>query len=209
MRLPALLLILCLLQCAADVRQVPLRRPFPAPQPGGRVLYIGIFDIISSEREEMVAPMKESFRSFLQSERYFADVRDMMTDTGAAGPDDVVIDIRIGMQLDEGYNWWYTWPGVYPFPAYWPFQGRQARYRTEMDVQVNGLSEQPIRFLCSRSNSDSVVFYGFFRVGWIESIISQTNLEIFDECSRRIVQTVRLYDTQPEKGLPEKKPSGR
>jgi|GEM_PF-2744382 len=204
MRLPVFLFALCLLHCAADVRQVPLRRPFPAPQPGGRVLYIGIFDIISSEREEMVAPMKESFRSFLQSERYFADVRDMMNDAGVAARDDVVIDIRIGMQLDESYNWWYTWPGVYPFPAYWPFQGRQARYRTEMDVQVNGLSEQPIRFMCSRSNADSVVFYGFFRVGWIESIISQTNLEIFDECSRRIVQTVRLYDTKSEKASPEK-----
>ncbi|EHQ08528.1 LBF_2127 family putative lipoprotein [Leptonema illini] len=204
MRLPALLLILCLLHCSADVRQVPLRRPFPAPQPGGKVLYIGIFDIISSEREEMVAPMKESFRSFLQSERYFADVRDMMNDAGAVGKEDVIIDIRIGMQLDESYNWWYTWPGVYPFSAYWPFQGRQARYRTEMDVQVNGLSEQPIRFMCSRSNTDSVVFYGFFRVAWIESIIAQTNLEIFDECSRRIVQTVRLYDTKSEKPSPEK-----
>lgn len=84
--------------------------------------------------------MKESFRFFLQSELYFADVRDLMNDAGAVGKEDPVIDIRIGMQLDESYNRWHTWPGVYPFFAYWPFQGRQARYRTEMDVQVNGLS---------------------------------------------------------------------
>ncbi|MBE7412072.1 MAG: hypothetical protein L6Q54_05550 [Leptospiraceae bacterium] len=186
MKLVYIFLLICLNQCTIDIKQVPAIRASNSPiSKIDKVLFFGKFDIYTADRELFIKAWKYSFESIVKSHRIFKNVESLPEDFANLPTDYFIIDIDIRPKLESEYNWWWTWPAIYPFTAYWPFQKRTGKYSLEIEYKIfNQDGEEELTGKIIRNSEHTVDLYGFFRTWGIEKMIETVNLEAMEECAK-------------------------
>jgi len=176
--------------CLIDLRQVPPPRYGESPvSSDARNLYLGSFDVFTSDRQYLADAWRASLLSIIKSRRVFNTVQVLPKNREDLPSEYLILDLEVRPHLDDSYNWWVTWPAVYPMVAYWPVQIRKGTYQIELKFRVLDQSGQQV--LADRIKQESeqtVYFYGFFRTSPIEKMIETTNLEAMEACAKKIEQ---------------------
>ena len=196
-RAPILTLIVALtIGCAVDVRQVPAPRIGESPvSVDQRPLYLGTFDAYTSERGYLAEAWRASLMSVIRSHRVFQKVVPLPKESEAMPAEYLILDMEVRPKLNDSYNWWATWPAVYPMIAYWPIQIRTGQYAVELKYRIIDQDRQEVvSDLLKQEAETTVYFYGFFRPGAIEKMIEAANLEAMEACAKKIKQT---FDPAP------------
>ena len=87
------------------------------------------------------------------------------------------------------YNWWVTWPAVYPAPLYWPFQRKTGTVSVSLECDFYDNQGRFItRMTADHEEVYRVAFYGFFRTGSAEDKLRRSYEIVLD----RIAEEIRL-----------------
>ena len=188
MRRSVLIMPLAMLSCMIDMRQVPGPRSDAAPiWADDRVLYVGSFDLYASDRAYVADAWRASLMSVIRSHRIFENVQPLPAEKNMLAPGYLILDAELRPTLDDSYNWWVTWPAIYPLTVYWPVQIRTGKYKIEVTYRiVDQEGRQILSGIVKQESEATVYFYGFFRTGSIERMIETTNLEAMESCAKKI-----------------------
>lgn len=181
-------ILLALLSCTIDVRQVPAPRNSEAPAPlSERALYLGNIDVFSAERDHLADAWRATFASVIRSHRVFRTVQLLPKTKDDLVEPYLTLDMEVRPKLEDGYNWWVTWPAVYPMTAYWPVQIRTAKYTVELMYRVVDENGQEIlKETVTHESEKRIYFYGFFRASSFEGMIETANLEAMEACAKKL-----------------------
>ncbi|MCB1166437.1 MAG: hypothetical protein KDK33_09795 [Leptospiraceae bacterium] len=121
----------------------------------------------------------------------------------------LVLDATIRPHLNDGYNWWWTWPAVYPFTGFWPVQRRIADYTITVEYKIMDPHQQVIKNgTVSVQDRSELIIFGFYRTLPLEQMIYRSNLEVVrnwmdalrDDLSRLPACAVHKSDENPSAG---------
>ncbi|GBF43087.1 lipoprotein [Leptospira ellinghausenii] len=182
----ALIIISFLFQCSADLRQVP------PPTKNGNLtrnkvnlpIVIGKFEILSADRGIYTDAWRMAWKGHLQSSGIFSNVYNELDPKEVK--DFYTIDVEMKTIFSDRYNWWYTWPAVYPFIAIWPIQYRLGEYSVEFHYKLylnKDLQKEEI--IIKKGNAEEFL-YGFFKVRNFHRMIEETNLEAVNVCLKNL-----------------------
>lgn len=185
-RVLSLFVILLLLQCATDLRQVP------PPTKNGNLsrtktnlpIVIGRFEILSADRGIYTDAWRMAWKGHLESAAIFPNV---MTELDPSTTKEFyTIDVEMKTYYSDKYNWWYTWPAVYPFIGIWPLQYRIGKYSVEFKYKLylnqTLLKEETIT---KKGNAEQFL-YGFYKLRNFQRMIEETNLEAVNACLKNL-----------------------
>ncbi|PJZ85989.1 LBF_2127 family putative lipoprotein [Leptospira harrisiae] len=175
------------LSCQVDIRQIP-----PIKQDSELLiskypnqLFIGKFDIITYDRILFVNRWKSVFIDHLKSTRLFSKVS-APNDTTKITSDDFILDVTIHPKYSDTYNYWWTWPAIYPLVGYWPIQIRETNYKVQIDYNLyKGTQIYASNTLVEEAEL-TVEIYGFYRTANIEKMIETSNLLVVEKCFKDI-----------------------
>ncbi|EOQ89871.1 hypothetical protein LEP1GSC202_1487 [Leptospira yanagawae serovar Saopaulo str. Sao Paulo = ATCC 700523] len=182
--------ILFLLQCATDLRQVP------PPTINGNTdrikskltLVIGKFEILSADRGVYTDAWRKSFKGHLQSAALFSNVITELEPNSIK--EFYTIDIEMKTNYDDKYNWWISWPALWPFTAIWPIQYRIGEYSVEFQYKLflnqNLVKEETI----VKKGNALEYLYGFYQVRKFQRMVEETNLEAVNTCIKSIEESL-------------------
>ncbi len=128
--------------------------------------------VFSTDDENKTLRMKEAIANLFYNTGLFDDV---VYSAGAAknliqekNKKLLFFDIVIFTTEIGSFNWWITWPAVYPMPAYWPIQKKTGTVSVNIEITASD-AEHTIGTVNSYgSERYSITFYGFFRTSIIE-----------------------------------------
>lgn len=181
------LFLFLVLNCQVDIKQIP-----PSKQDSvssiakyPNQVYIGKFDIITYDRLGFVNGWKPVFIEYLKSARIFSKVS-VPDNSSKITPDDYALDITITPKYSDTYNYWWTWPAIYPMVAYWPVQIRETSYKVQCEYTLYKGAKLIATNTILEEADLTVEIYGFFRTGNVEKMIESTNLQVMDRTLRDI-----------------------
>lgn len=191
LQMRSLILVLCLfvsfLSCQVDIKQIP-----PAKQDSQILIskfpnqvFIGKFDIITPDRLSFVAGWKSVFIDYLKSTRLFSKVSAPNESTKMA-TDDFILDVTILPKYSDSYNYWWTWPAIYPLVGYWPIQIRETNYKVQIEYSLYKGTQVYASNTIAEEAEMTVEIYGFYRTANIEKMIETTNLLVLDKTLKDI-----------------------
>lgn len=188
MKTSLLIFFIIFLKCVVDLKQIPVMREANSPvYKLDKVLFIGKIDIYMADRELITQAWKFSFASIIKSHRIFKNVEPLPNDLSKLPTDYLIIDLDIIPKFENEYNWWWTWPAIYPMTGYWPIQKRTGKYNLEILYKItNHKGEELKKGKISKNSEQNIMFYGFFRIHEIEKMIEIANLEAMEECARTL-----------------------
>lgn len=178
--------ILFLVQCATDLRQVPppTINGNPDRTKTNLNLVIGKFEILSADRGVYTDAWRRALKGHLQSAALFANVLNELEPESTK--EFYTIDIEMKTTYQDKYNWWYSWPAIYPLIAIWPIQYRDGDYSVEFQYKLylnkNLVKEETI----IKKGSANEFLYGFYKVRNFQRMIEETNLEAVNTCIKSI-----------------------
>ncbi|MCW7462599.1 LBF_2127 family putative lipoprotein [Leptospira limi] len=183
----SLLILVFLISCQVDIRQIP-----PSKQDSTlsiakypNQVYIGKFDIITHDRLGFVNSWRTVFIEYLRSARMFQkvsmpDVNSKMTS------EDYAIDVTITPLYSNTYNYWWTWPAIYPLTFYWPVQIRDHNYKVHLEYSLYKGSKLIASNTVTEEAETTIEIYGFFRTANVEKMIETTNLMVMEKALRHL-----------------------
>ncbi|MCT8335920.1 hypothetical protein NUH30_19695, partial [Leptospira sp. 85282-16] len=135
--LKILIILLISCNCSVDIRQVPEPRTLIDSTVfwTQKNLYIGKFEVYTSDSIEYTKAWRHIFKSFLINNRISKNVKDLNGET-LVNNDDYILDIEIYPKLNDEFNYWWTWPAIYPLTGYWPIQIRIYNYETIIKFKI-------------------------------------------------------------------------
>jgi len=103
-------------------------------------------------------------------------------------------DVRFSIFENSSFNWWSTWPAVYPLPGYWPVQSKSGSVKVIVDVNVfKGKSMlKPIHL--EENLPFDITFYGFYRTSPIEKIAEKLYYNSLSSLSMKIRKRKKEYN---------------
>lgn len=175
------------LSCQVEIRQVPAPREYSVSKVSkiSTPIHIGKFEIYSADRKDYLRTWRVSFLSYIKSNRIFSEAYDI-TQGKEIGADDYILDIFINPKFDDTYDYWWTWPAIYPMVGYWPVQIRKAKYDVYINYTISKGNKEITKGSVMESGRDEVTFYGFYRTSSMERMIEVTNLMAMEKCIREI-----------------------
>lgn len=162
-------------------------------QPGLPVLNVQNFYVTSTGS----AVLQESHRQALRQ-----SLAQCLANTGAFSKVDLEgisspgndLTADLFLTLDRKFNWWISWPAIYPMVGYWPIQAYTAKGEARLRVEGE-VAGRPMRFDSRRKVEDEQYLYGFYVHAPAERRISdaydQLFLELRDSVSRAVRSTPR------------------
>jgi hypothetical protein len=175
--------------CIVDIKQIP--SPSDLNNSSLTILnkpiYLGKFEVFTANRLEYTKAWKYTFKANLKNNRVFSDVKEFFNNE-TPDADTYILDVEIIPDYKDRYNYWVTWPAIYPVPLYWPIQMRTANYSVVINYSI--FQSNKIIFQSSIVESDSytINLYGFFRTSDFEKMIETTNVKAIDKCSKEILK---------------------
>ncbi|MCT8333813.1 hypothetical protein NUH30_09025 [Leptospira sp. 85282-16] len=177
---------LLLIHCSVDLRQVP------PPSPNGNMsrpqtnlpLVIGKFEILSADRGVYTDAWRMAFKGHLTSSGIFQTVFTELDPKTTS--DYYTIDVEMKTDFQDKYNWWYTWPALWPLTGIWPIQFREAVYTVDFKYK---LYKNKVLFkeeTISKNGSTSEFLYGLYKVRNFHRMIEETNLEAVRTCIQNL-----------------------
>ncbi|MBM9546363.1 hypothetical protein JWG40_05005 [Leptospira sp. 201903074] len=180
------ILFFFLIHCSVDLRQVP------PPSPNGNLnrsqsnlpLVIGKFEILSADRGVYTDAWRMAFKGHLISSGLFASVVTELESKTSS--DFYTIDVEMKTQYTDKYNWWYTFPAVYPFTGIWPIQYRIAEYNVEFKYKLFKNKVIIKEEIITKTGNTNEFLYGFYKVRNFHRMIEETNLEAVTTCIKNL-----------------------
>lgn len=195
MRIRPIFLFL-IVACSINVNQIPdppvARNPLPSCD---APLYLGRFEVNSTNSDHAYEQMlKKSLSYYLAARRAFPVISELPDNAERLPSEFLILDGDVFIAYDDEYNWWITWPAVYPMIGYWPFQQRKGRITVEATFTVAGKDGQTRqRFTSTKQASQELLIYGFFRTSAMESIIRQNIAEVMRDTARQVAQRAQEH----------------
>ena len=183
-----ILISVSIFSCKVDIRQIPAGREISDVKSNSinGIIYIGKFEVFTSDRIDFLRAWQYSFKSSLRNNRVFSEIK-ILSDSDTLNPDSLILDIEIYPRFDDTYNYWWTWPAIYPFVGYWPIQKRTGNYEITINYIISKNKNILVQSSITESKSTEVEIYGFYRTSEFESMIEYTNLLILDKCAKEIL----------------------
>jgi hypothetical protein len=184
------IICLCLMiaNCQVDIKQLPEPRQFSSINIANSKfpLYIGKLEVFTAESYNLSAAWRYTFKSILKHNRVFYEILDLNEQTKFQ-EGSYLLDLEIYPKYTDDYNYWWTWPNVYPFVGYWPVQIRTGKY--EISIQYTISKDQIILKKGSVSENDNLTLYlyGTYRTSDFEKMIEISNLKVLDKCAKDIL----------------------
>ncbi|PJZ46353.1 LBF_2127 family putative lipoprotein [Leptospira brenneri] len=188
--IPSYLLFFLLIHCSVDLRQVP------PPSPNGNTnrtqtnlpLVIGKFEILSADRGVYTDAWRMAWKGHLTSSGLFPNV---VTELDAKITSDFyTIDVEMKSHYEDKYNWWYTWPALWPFTMVWPIQYRLAEYTVDFKYKLYKNKTLIKEETISKNGNTSEFLYGLFKVRNFQRMIEETNLEAVRTCIQNLSESL-------------------
>ncbi len=181
--------------CSVDVRQVPLANDSKSgPNLCEMPVLIGDVRVISYDARHDSIAWRTYFLSALRDRRIFKDTLNLER-AGTMKGSFMIMDIVFRPTYTNDYNWWWTWPAVYPLVGYWPVQLREGTYTASVEYRLLDRSQ---RILAEDKveirEQESVTMYGFFRTKPVEQMIYQVNQEIVLKWVESVERSIRNQD---------------
>jgi hypothetical protein len=182
--------VICILvsQCKVDIRQIPAGRDLADVKSNSvnGTIYIGKFEVFTADRIEFLRAWQYSFKSSLRNNRVFSEIKNL-SDSETVSSESLILDVEIYPTFNDSYNYWWTWPAIYPLVGYWPVQKRTGNYDITINYQISKNKNILVQSSIIESKSMEIEIYGFYRTSEFESMIENTNLLILDKCSKEIL----------------------
>ncbi|MCW7467299.1 LBF_2127 family putative lipoprotein [Leptospira levettii] len=189
-QITSILIFFLFVSCAIDIKQVPQPREsentiYPYIN---QEVYIGKFEVYTSDSVNYTKAWKYTFKSILKNNRVSNQVLDVSNDRNAKEEvDKYLIDIEVYPNFESNFIMWKTWPAFWPFTGYWPLQVRDHHYEVKLlcKISVNGVPHTNIEII--ENAKKTIEIYGFYRTSEIESMIEVANLKVLDRCAKEII----------------------
>lgn len=173
---------------------MPLKPPPSAIQSkSDYTLILDSLEIRGVPNKNRIRNVEDNFLSYIDHARYFKQVYNM-SDNGKPDTENTISAKAVLKPVaDDRYNWWVTWPAVYPMPFYWPFQPKKGKIAIEMTCELYDRAGEKITTLhASDSDTFSVTYYGFFHNGDAELKMKKSYKKIFQEITDKIVSNEKI-----------------
>ncbi|MCB1180046.1 MAG: hypothetical protein KDK36_20880 [Leptospiraceae bacterium] len=183
-----ILILTLIINCSVDIYQIPVVRKSTNPIfKIDKSLYIGKFDIYLADRKYYTDAWKASFQSVLKSQRIFKNVLNLPVKKEELEEKYYILDLDIYPSFKDNYNWWVTWPAIYPMLGYWPFQLREGVYKVEIVFSIYDENQKLIlKDSILVKDEAEILFYGFYKSTEIEDMIEEVNLKGMEKCAQKI-----------------------
>ena len=173
------LIVLLNVSCSVDTRQVPLD---PEPTGGPTLcqipLLLGDVQLVSYDSRHDVKAWKLHLLSAMKNRRLFSRTGSLEEAKSNKGPY-LILDLVLRPTFKDDYNWWWTWPAVYPSSGYWPVQWRLGNYDVSIEYRILDSNQRLlVEDTVEVQGEESVIIYGFFRTSPFERMIYRSNKEI-------------------------------
>jgi hypothetical protein len=164
------------------------------------VLYLGRFEVKSTGSDHLYEQsLKKSLGYYLAARRAFPVISELPDTPDKLSAEFLILDGEVTISFSDDYNWWVTWPAVYPMTGYWPLQIRRADLTVDSAFTLSGKTGQTYRsFTSKKQASHEVFFYGFFRTSPIEATFQQTMAEVLRDTALQVAETAQCPHKRTE-----------
>jgi len=186
------ILVVTILNCQVDIKQLPQPRNSSTINlaASNLPLYFGKFEIYSAESYNLSSAWKYTIKTILKHNRVFFDIYDLNEET-IFKPDSYILDLAIYPKYNDDYNYWWTWPNVYPFTGTWPVQVRTGKYEISIDYTLSKDGKIIKQNKVTESDSLTIYIFGTYRTSDLEKMIEVTNLKVLDKCAKDIYSNLQ------------------
>jgi len=137
--------------------------------------------------------VKTNFQQYLNQARYFSDVLDYENMEATGKTKSLIVRSVITPKESHQFNWWVTWPAIYPMPFYWPFQPKKGEISVAMDSRVyDHTGDLVAHYEAYDSHPFSVTFYGFFHNGNARAILGACYKSVFEHITTQLTSDKRI-----------------
>ena len=183
--------------CAVKLTSFPESQEVSKVEPSTNLkLYVGSVNVrglptaISDDEREQI---KEVFISHIDKAHFFKSVQNLSMKSKTDKGDYIIVDADFTPRDEGGYNWWATFPAVYPMPAYWPLQIREGKVSVDIACTVYKEKEDyKINLSSNKSEDYKVKFYGFFKTKAIEDKLRKCYEDVMQDIVAQIVSDQRV-----------------
>jgi hypothetical protein len=176
-----------IINCTVDVRQIPEPRTIiESPNPiTDKAIYLGKLEVFTADSKEYTKAWRYTLKSFLINNRISNRVKDL-NNLENLSDSDYIIDIEIYPKHKDEYNYWWTWPAIYPLSGYWPAQIRTHFYQVMIQYKLYKGKNLIFEGEVIEKEEETITMYGFYRTAQIEKMIEKTNMMVLDKCAKEI-----------------------
>ncbi len=142
--------------------------------------------------EAKLAELKKAVATLIYNSSVFEDV--IFTEGAVKGLKSekrkkvLYLDVMIYTTEIGGFNWWITWPGVWPMPGYWPVQRKLGTVSVNIEVTVSD-EKGPLGVITAYGADDyKITFYGFYRTETIERSAGRAFMNAAGQLKTRLAQ---------------------
>ncbi|HBS06088.1 MAG TPA: hypothetical protein DEA96_14065 [Leptospiraceae bacterium] len=181
--------------CSVDLRQIPVTSDSSAgPNLCEMPVLIGDVQVVSFDSRHDSIAWKSYLLSVLKSRRLFKDTMNLERAGTLKGPF-MVLDLVFRPTYTNDYDWWWTWPAVYPLVGYWPVQIREGTYTASIEYRLLDRSQRLLaEDRVELREKESVGIYGFYRTKPVERMVYRTNQELALKWVQSVETSIRNLD---------------
>lgn len=131
--------------------------------------------------------MEKSIVNSIYNSGLFKDVRlSYKSKSTKVSKENVYFDIAVEAKETRKYNWWITWPALYPISGYWPIQSSKGNVDITISTNVYYMGKIIKRFTNRNTVPYEMVLYSFYRTGPVESSAEQAYSNVLYELTKKV-----------------------
>jgi hypothetical protein len=191
--IPFILLVLFIsLNCAtANLLKNPIK--YEGTQRPNKSKHIAVITLFQYESgndhdvsQEAVSSLRHSLKAALENTAVFKEVH-LEKNKVKYPRGTIFFDIKMNAKEVGKFNWWITWPAVYPMCAYWPLQMKSGQVVVDLNAKVFDVNGKVTSIHVSHSIKYDITFYGFFRTSPIKKAAEITYLKLLEKFRARVI----------------------
>lgn len=155
----------------------------------GSVNIMGLSNTISEVDKKKI---KELFISHMTHTHFFRSVQDISMKT-ETNDDYIIIEAEVTPREEGNFNWWITWPAVYPMPLYWPLQMKKCTVSVMVKSTIYTKNGTPlITVMSNKKDEYRINFYGFFRACPAEDRLRKSYEGALQDIAAQIIKDEKI-----------------
>ena len=192
-----LIIGMCLSFYSCAVNLVPL--PYIPPKSNIKAksnldLYVDSLKIRGMLSSDVVSEAERIMTRYIYNENFFNTVLGVdQAKQKKANDQTVLIKAVITPNEHHEFNWWVSWPAIYPCPGYWPWQAKKGFVSVRLECEVlTNTGDLVTTIDADHSEEYAIDLYGFYRTGDAEAKMMTCYESIFGTLSKKIVADERV-----------------
>ena len=185
------LVIFSIANCRIDLKQIPtIEKEIHNSPKTNYTVEIDNFIFLGQNKELIEPGLRYAFLLSLRNHNYFSEINYYNNpDVSKKYPSQYQIDIKIISDYYQKKYWAFAWPVFLPFPVFWPFQNKYAKYSFTLEYFIKNKDKIFKHGFCVKSESIELFIYGFYRRRIIENMIKNVHTEGIKDCSLKIIKS--------------------